>query len=272
MNYFNTSDAATSQGCDRIALKKSVNTKVNRNINFLLGLILALLTVYLIIELNSQVVNKKIPIVSIKQLEPEQNVGPYRILVEKKPQQQKKVQKKQQPLKKQKKFDISKAPVIDETVDDFDDLLAALEPTNDPIAEPVDHLKSGDGPADKNSEPATSHVNFVSEVPLFPGCSSSMDRAERIDCLNSKMARFVQRKFDTSMANETRGSNTVRISVMFTIGIDGLPMNIQIKAPSEKLKKEAARVISKLPQMTPGKMNGEPVNVTYTLPIVYKVN
>lgn len=272
MNNFNTRGAATSQGYDRIALKKSVNTKVNRTINFLLGLLLALLTVYLIMELNSQIIEKKAVTYNLKQLPLEENVTPYRI-IKNEPKPQKKIQKKQKPvLKQDEKFDIAKTPVIDNTVEvDFDDLLAALEPTDDPIAEPVNASPS-DNTIAADDTPATSHLNFVSEVPLFPGCSSKMDRAERIDCLNSKMGRFVQRRFDSSMANELGGLETVKISVLFTIGVDGLPKDIQIKAPNEKLEKEARRVISRLPQMTPGKMNGAPVNVTYSLPIVYRVN
>jgi protein TonB len=42
----------------------------------------------------------------------------------------------------------------------------------------------------------------VSEVPLFPGCSASLDSKERISCLNEKMARYIQRKFDTGLARD----------------------------------------------------------------------
>lgn len=111
----------------------------------------------------------------------------------------------------------------------------------------------------------------VSAVPLYPGCNARLDNEERIECLNEKMARFVQRHFDAGLASEVNGKDIVSITVVFTIGIDGNPKDIQVRAPNKKLEKEAYRVISKLPKMTPGKFGEVDVNTTYALPIKFRV-
>ena len=271
MINFNKAGAATPKELDRVASKKAINTKVNKTVNFLLGISLSLLTVYLIIELNSQVKEKAASTYTIKTLERETNMGEYRIAKREPKKTITKTVKKPKAAPVKQKVDVTKPPVIDENADDtFTDQLNALETTPDDnapietgVSDPVDSEPAG---------PDTSHVNFVSEVPLFPGCSSSLDREDRIDCLNSKMGRFVQRRFDTSNTDNLSGRDEVRISVMFTININGEIQDIKIQAPNKQLEKEARKVISKLPKMTPGKMNGEPVNVTYTLPIVYRVN
>ena len=270
MKKINTRGAATPKGLDRINLKKATNTKVNKTINFLLGLSLALFTGFLIIELNTQLNKKEIPTYTTKTLDLEADMGEIRI-VDNKPKviTKPKVNK----IKPIKKFDMAKPPVIDnDKVESFEDQLDQLDTTPDDDAIDSDFSKKEKGPASALKIPATSHVSFVSEVPLFPGCASSMSREERIDCLNNKMGRYVQRKFDTRVTNDVNDRDLVRISVMFTISAQGLPIDILIKAPNKDLEKEARRVISNLPRMKPGKMNGEPVNVTYTLPIVYKIN
>ena len=85
------------------------------------------------------------------------------------------------------------------------------------------------------------------------------------------MQRFIQRRFDTSLASEANGKEMVRIMVLFTISTHGLPTDIQVRAPSKKLEEEAYRIISKLPQMTPGKFGETDVNVTYALPINFLI-
>ena len=125
------------------------------------------------------------------------------------------------------------------------------------------------------SPAATAPINYnlraVSAVPLYPGCNSSLNNNERIECLNEKMGKFVQRRFDTSLASELKGKEMVTITVVFTIGIDGLPKDIQVKAPSKSLENEAFKIISKLPRMTPGKYGDADVNTTYALPIRFRV-
>ena len=272
MNNIKKEDgAATPQPLNRLQLKNAAKTKVNRLINFQLGLIVALALVYLAIEISTIEYEKVYAPTTSKTFSVESTMGEYRI-VENKPVQ-KKVVKQSKPKTVVKKFDISKAPVIDDTQPEVDmkELMDQLLTTDTGESEPVVDVPAANA-GNENTTPATTHINGVMEVPLFPGCDPSLGREDRIKCLNEKMTRFVQRKFDATQSGNVQSGTTVRITVVFTIGINGLPMNIQIKAPNKQLEDEARRTIDRLPEMTPGKNNGAAVNVTYVLPIVYKLN
>ena len=62
-----------------------------------------------------------------------------------------------------------------------------------------------------------------------------------------------------------------RVSVMFVIQKDGSIGNVRMRGPDKNLEKEAARIISKLPKMTPGKQRGRAVRVPFSIPINFKL-
>ncbi|WP_124978824.1 energy transducer TonB [Nonlabens xiamenensis] len=265
-------DAATSKTTRRQD-KKSVNTKVNNVINFQIGLIAALVAAFLIIEMNTAISNDSfIPKPKTKTLTVEPYVGAFTIV----PNEPVKVEPaKPQPNNDQPQPKIDKVlppvPVDDDQI--IDDQPAQDDHPNSKPLVNSDHSTDSagtDAPVSAPKAPSNSLIATVHEVPLFPGCSAGLDRAGRIDCLNKKMARFVQRKFDTSLGDNI-DKDLVKITVQFTIGVDGLPKDILVRAPNADLEKEARKVISNLPKMTPGKVDGAAVNVTYTLPINFKV-
>ena len=63
-----------------------------------------------------------------------------------------------------------------------------------------------------------------------------------------------------------------RVYVNFIISKDGSITNIRMRGPDKNLEKEAARIISKLPKMTPGKQRGIPVRVPFSIPITFRLN
>lgn len=110
----------------------------------------------------------------------------------------------------------------------------------------------------------------IEDVPVFPGCKGN--KAKLRKCLEDKIKRHVNRKFNKDLAGDLGLSpGTKRISVLFKIDKKGNITDIQARAPHKRLKQEAIRVIKKLPKMTPGKQRGRPVGVKYSLPIVFKV-
>jgi TonB family protein len=63
-----------------------------------------------------------------------------------------------------------------------------------------------------------------------------------------------------------------RITLQFVVGTDGQVSNVKVlRGISEALDAEAVRVISSSPKWEPGRIDGEPVPVTYTFPIVFKL-
>jgi len=108
----------------------------------------------------------------------------------------------------------------------------------------------------------------IEEAPVYPGCEG-LDSIASKRCFTSKISKFVSKTFDASLAEELNLFGKQRISVQFTIDKTGAITDILARAPHKSLEKEALRVVQKLPQMTPGKQRKRPVGVKYTLPIVF---
>lgn len=63
-----------------------------------------------------------------------------------------------------------------------------------------------------------------------------------------------------------------RVSVRFVVKKDGSIGEVKVvKSADPQLDAEAVRVVKSFPKFTPGKMNGQPVNVWYSLPITFKL-
>ena len=64
-----------------------------------------------------------------------------------------------------------------------------------------------------------------------------------------------------------------RVVVQFTINTDGSVTDLSIaRSVNDVLDKEALRVISLMPNWTPGYLNGKPVRVRYSIPINFRLN
>ena len=63
-----------------------------------------------------------------------------------------------------------------------------------------------------------------------------------------------------------------RVTLQFTVGADGVVRDARvIRGAHELLDAEALRVVSASPKWEPGVQNGEPVNVTYTFPVIFQL-
>ena len=63
-----------------------------------------------------------------------------------------------------------------------------------------------------------------------------------------------------------------RTVVSFIVGRDGQVSHPSVIKPvSPGIDREAARVVSAMPKWKPGKMNGEPVNVRFSIPVVFRL-
>ena len=112
----------------------------------------------------------------------------------------------------------------------------------------------------------------IDEVPIYPGCESLTTNNERKQCMSDKIAKFVNKNFNTSVADSLGLIGRQRINVIFKIGNDGNIADIFSKASNPVLEEEAIRVIKLLPKMKPGKQKGRAVTVPYSLPIIFVVD
>ncbi|WP_411766746.1 energy transducer TonB [Winogradskyella sp. A3E31] len=113
--------------------------------------------------------------------------------------------------------------------------------------------------------------SVIENVPVFPGCENEKNNTARRDCMSEKIAKFVNRKFNTDLAGDLGLSGRQRISVFFKIDKNGNIVNVGARAPHPGLEREAKRVISLLPKMKPGMQRGKAVTVPYSLPILFQV-
>lgn len=107
----------------------------------------------------------------------------------------------------------------------------------------------------------------IEEVPVFPGCEGAADKRA---CFNEKMQEHIRKNFRYPEVARKMGVQG-RVSLVFTIQKDGSIGNIRMRGPDRSLEAEAQRIIGKLPEMTPGKQQGRPVRVSFSLPIQFRL-
>ena len=109
--------------------------------------------------------------------------------------------------------------------------------------------------------------SVIEDVPVFPGCERAKDKKK---CFNEKIQKHIKKNFRYPEIAQEMGVQG-RVSVMFTIQKDGSIGNVRMRGPDKNLEKEAARIIGKLPKMTPGKQRGRAVRVPFSVPITFKL-
>jgi protein TonB len=111
--------------------------------------------------------------------------------------------------------------------------------------------------------------NLIEDAPVFPGCKS-VAKSQRKKCFTEKMHKHVRKHFQYPEIAKDMGAQG-RVYVQFMISETGAITNIRTRGPDKNLEKEARRIISKLPKMTPGKQRGRAVRVPFSIPITFKL-
>ena len=109
----------------------------------------------------------------------------------------------------------------------------------------------------------------IEDVPIFPGCER-VKKDKRRDCFQEKMNKHIRKNFRYPEIAQEMGIQG-RVYINFIIGKNGEISNIRMRGPDKNLEKEAQRIISKLPTMTPGKQRGRPVRVPFSIPITFRL-
>lgn len=137
------------------------------------------------------------------------------------------------------------------------------------------------------------HIPFkiLEDVPIHPKCKKLNTNHEKKQCLNTMMIKHVQKHFNANLANcvekkilynkrKKKDELTCiglkpgrkKIFIQFRIAKTGEIEDIKVDAPHPNLEKEGIRIAKLLPKMEPGKVEGKPVRVGYTLPITFNIN
>jgi protein TonB len=109
----------------------------------------------------------------------------------------------------------------------------------------------------------------IEDVPVFQGCEN-VEKDQLRNCFQEQMNKHIRRNFRYPEIAQEMGIKG-RVFVNFIISEDGSITNIRMRGPDKNLEGEAKRIISLLPNMTPGKQRGRPVRVPFSIPIVFRL-
>ncbi|MEL6975035.1 MAG: energy transducer TonB, partial [Bacteroidota bacterium] len=159
-----------------------------------------------------------------------------------------------------------KTPEIIEVVEDDDELEESVI-ESDEVNQDTEIADVGDIEVATYDEPEEVPFSVIEDVPVFPGCENAKDQRQ---CFQEMMQKHVRKNFKYPELAQEMGLQG-RVSVLFVIQKDGTIGNVRMRGPHKSLEKEASRIISKLPRMTPGKQRGNLVKVPFAIPIVFKL-
>jgi protein TonB len=125
-------------------------------------------------------------------------------------------------------------------------------------------------------KPSDGGIKVVDEMPRFPGCEFSdfTDQAKR-KCADGELLKYVYRNL--KYPAEARKNNVQGTAVItFIVEKDGSISNVKIaRDPGAGTGEAALKVVlamNDLPEKwTPGKQEGKPVSVLYTMPIKFNL-
>ena len=160
------------------------------------------------------------------------------------------------------------APEVIEIIDDEEEIEETVIESTE--TEQDEEIEVEDIVLEEVDEDVEVPFSVIENVPEYPGCERGSN-SEKRKCMSDKIAKFVQRKFNTDLAGDLGLSGRLRINVIFKIDKNGNVVGVRSRAPHPRLEKEAARVINMLPKMKPGRQRGKAVIVPYSLPITFQV-
>lgn len=157
------------------------------------------------------------------------------------------------------------APEIIEVVEDEEEVEETIIESTETSQEEI--VEVDDVEVEEMEEDVDVPFAVIENVPVFPGCENEKDKRA---CFNSMMQKHISKNFRYPEIAQEMGVQG-RVSVMFTIQKDGSIGNVRMRGPDKNLEKEAARIIAKLPKMTPGMQRGRAVRVPFSIPITFKL-
>ena len=100
--------------------------------------------------------------------------------------------------------------------------------------------------------------DVVDEMPSFPGGQGAM-------------MEFLSKNIKYPVVAEENGIQG-RVLVKIVVKKDGtIDSPIVVNGVDPSLDKEAIRVVKTMPKWIPGKQKGEPVNVSFTIPVTFRI-
>ncbi|MFP4844176.1 energy transducer TonB [Winogradskyella sp. PE311] len=164
-----------------------------------------------------------------------------------------------------------KAPEIIEVVEDEEEIEeTVIESTETEMDTEIVEVEEVE--VEEVEEDLEVPFHVIENVAVFPGCEKKKGNNAKKQCMNEKVNKFINRKFNTDLAGDLGlPPGRKRIFVQFKVDKGGNITSIVARGPHPGLEKEAKRVIGQLPKMKPGRQRGKSVVMPFSIPIVFQV-
>ncbi len=115
-------------------------------------------------------------------------------------------------------------------------------------------------------------VEAMADTPvIYPGCEGTAEEIRA--CSRKEFIAFLKKNFNSDLgADLGLRSGDHKIRALVKIDETGKVSVLKVDGPHKALEKEMVRVIDKLPQMTGATEEGQPVSVSFILPITFAVD
>ena len=108
----------------------------------------------------------------------------------------------------------------------------------------------------------------VERPPIYPGCEPYTQQLR--SCTQRKIQTHINKNFRYPEFAQKKGIQG-RVFVQFIIGTGGYVEQIRARGPDPILETEAKRIISLIPKLTPGRVDGKAVRVPFSVPITFRL-
>ena len=157
------------------------------------------------------------------------------------------------------------APEVIEVVDDEEEIEETVIESTETDQEEIVEVEV----LEEEFEDVDVPFAIIEDVPIYPGCEN-VPKSKRRDCFQEQINKHIRKNFRYPEIAQEMGIQG-RVFVSFIISKDGTISNIRKRGPDKNLEREAERIISKLPKMTPGKQRGRAVRVPFSIPITFRL-
>ncbi len=147
-------------------------------------------------------------------------------------------------------------------------IFKAITNTNDFKVARVDYKNTT-----ANDEKSKIIYEVIDKAPVLKGCNKNADKATLKSCFNETVMLHIQKNFDTSkFENLGLEKKKHKANASFTINKKGKVTNIVVKHENNVVREEVKQLMKSLKVKKPGFNNGKPVDVSYTIPIVFIID
>ena len=110
----------------------------------------------------------------------------------------------------------------------------------------------------------------IERPPIYPGCDINIKNKLLRSCFVKEIRNHIARNFRYPEFAQKKGIQG-RVFVQFIIGTGGYVEQIRARGPDPILETEAKRIISLIPKLTPGRVDGKAVRVPFSISITFRL-